>query len=73
MYDMGVCGEGQVNGRKRRGPGNRELSNISYIKKPRHRFAYKVPKTKDVVFPIVVYGYESWTIEKAEHKKNRCV
>ena len=47
-----------------------ELSNISYIKKPRHRFAYKVPKTKDVVFPIVVYGYESWTIEKAEHKKN---
>ena len=22
---------------------------------------------KDMVFPVVMYGYESWTIKKAEH------
>ena len=22
-----------------------------------------------MVFPVVVYGYESWTIQKAEHRK----
>ena len=27
----------------------------------------KVPIVKAVVFPIVMYGCESWTIEKAEH------
>ena len=25
--------------------------------------------TKAMVFPVVVYGYESWTIKKAEHKR----
>jgi len=24
---------------------------------------------KAVVFPVVMYGYESWTIKKAEHQK----
>ena len=24
---------------------------------------------KAIVFPIVMYGYESWTIKKAEHQK----
>ena len=23
-----------------------------------------------MVFPVVMYGYESWTIKKAEHQKN---
>ena len=27
----------------------------------------KVHLVKAVVFPIVMYGYESWTIKKAEH------
>ena len=26
----------------------------------------KVPLVKAVVFPVVMYGYESWTIKKAE-------
>ena len=26
----------------------------------------KVPKVKAMVFPVVMYGYESWTIKKAE-------
>ena len=27
----------------------------------------KVCLVKAMVFPVVMYGYESWTIEKAEH------
>ena len=29
----------------------------------------KVHLVKAVVFPVVMYGYESWTIEKAEHQR----
>ena len=29
----------------------------------------KVRLVKAVVFPIVVYGCESWTIKKAEHRR----
>ena len=28
----------------------------------------KVRLVKAMVFPVVVYGYESWTIKKAEHQ-----
>ena len=27
----------------------------------------KVTLVKAMVFPVVMYGYESWTIKKAEH------
>ena len=29
----------------------------------------KVHLVKAVVFPVVMYGYESWTIKKAEHQR----
>ena len=29
----------------------------------------KVRLVKVMVFPVVMYGYESWTIEKAEHRR----
>ena len=29
----------------------------------------KVHLVKAVVFPVVMYGYESWTINKAEHQR----
>ena len=29
----------------------------------------KVCLVKAMVFPIVIYGYESWTIKKAEHRR----
>ena len=35
--------------------------------KKRHNFAEKVHLVKAMVFPVVVYGCESWTITKAEH------
>ena len=36
------------------------------IKKQRHYFANKVCLVKAMVFPVVMYGCESWTIKKAE-------
>ena len=36
------------------------------IKKQRHHFANKVCIIKAMVFPVVMYGCESWTIKKAE-------
>ena len=37
------------------------------IKKQRHHFADKVHRDKATVFPVVMFGYESWTIKKVEH------
>ena len=37
-----------------------------HIKNQRHYFAKKVCLVKAMVFPTVMYGYESWTIKKAE-------
>ena len=36
-------------------------------KKQGHHFAAKVCVVKAMVFPVVMYGCESWTIKKAEH------
>ena len=38
-----------------------------HIKKQRHYFANKGPLVKAIVFLVVMYGCESWTIKKAEH------
>ena len=38
-----------------------------HIKKQRYYFATKVHLVKAMVFPILIYGCESWTIKKAEH------
>ena len=37
-----------------------------HIKKHRHYFAYKVHLVKCMVFPVFMYGCESWTTKKAE-------
>ena len=37
--------------------------------KQRHYFANKVPLVKAMVFPVVTYGCESWTIKKAEGQR----
>ena len=34
-----------------------------------HHFAEKVHIVKAMVFPIVMYGCESWTIKQAEHQR----
>ena len=40
-----------------------------HIKKQREYFANKVRLVKAMVFPLVMYGCESWTINKAEHRR----
>ena len=40
-----------------------------HIKKQRHTLPTKVCVVKAMIFPIVMYGCESWTIKKAEHQR----
>ena len=40
-----------------------------HIKKQIHYFAKKVSLVKATVFPVVMYGYESWTIKKPERQR----
>ena len=40
-----------------------------HIKKQRHYFANKVHVIKAMVFPVVMYGCEIWTVKKAECQK----
>ena len=40
------------------------------MKKQRYYFAKKVHLFKAMVFPVIMYGCESWTIKKAEHQRN---
>ena len=40
-----------------------------HIKKQRHYFANKVCLVKAIAFTVVMYGCESWTIKKAEHRR----
>ena len=46
------------------------MSNIDSIFKIRDiTFPAKVHLVKAMVFPVVMYGCESWTIKKAEHQR----
>ena len=40
-----------------------------HIKKQRHYFTNKGPSGSSMVFPVVMYGYESGTKKKAEHQR----
>ena len=48
--------------------GRKVLTNLDSILKSRDIIlSTKVCLVKNMVFPVVVYGCESWTIKKAEH------
>ena len=47
--------------------GRKVMSNLDSILKNRDiTLPTKVRLVKTMVFPVVMYGYESWTIKKAE-------
>jgi len=47
--------------------GRKAMTNLDSILKSRHiTLPTKVRLDKAMVFPIVIYGCESWTIKKAE-------
>ena len=49
--------------------GIRVMTNIDSIVKTREiTLPTKVHLIKAMVFPVVMYGCESWTIKKAEHR-----
>ena len=49
-------------------PGRKAMTNLnSVLKKQRHYFVTKVRLVKAMVFLVVKYGCESWTIKKAEN------
>ena len=44
------------------------MTNLDSILKSRDiTLLTKVYLVRAMVFPVVVYGYESWTVKKAEH------
>ena len=46
------------------------MTNLDSILKSRDIILpTKVPLVKAMVFPVVMYGCESWTIKKAEHRR----
>ena len=48
--------------------GRKAMINLDSILKSRDiTLPTKVHLVKSMVFPVVMYGYESWTIKKAEH------
>ena len=48
--------------------GRKAMTNIDRILKSRDiTLLTKVHTVKAMVFPVVMYGCESWTIKKAEH------
>ena len=51
--------------------GSKAMTNLDSILKSRDiALPAKVHIVKALVFPIVMYGCESWTIKKAEHRRN---
>ena len=51
--------------------GRKAMTNLDSIFKSRDiTLSTKVHLFKAMVFPVVMYGFESWNIKKAEHQKN---
>ena len=52
--------------------GRKVMTNLDSILKSRDiTLPTKVHLVKTMVFPVVMYGCESWTIKKAEHKNKK--
>ena len=52
-------------------PPGKPMTNLDSILKSRDiTLPPKVHLVKAMVFPVVIYGSESWTIKKAEHRRN---
>ena len=50
--------------------GRKVMTNLDSILKSRDiTLPINVHLVKAMVFPVVMYGFESWTIKKAEHQR----
>ena len=51
-------------------PGRKDLTNLDSILKSKDiTLPTKVCLVKTMVFPVVMYGCEGWTVKKAEHQR----
>ena len=51
--------------------GRKVMTNLDSMLKSRDiTLSTKVHQVKAMVFPVVMYRYESWTLTKAEHQRN---
>ena len=62
-------GDGSHEIKRRLLPGRKVMTNLDSMLKSRHNFDNKVLVVKAMVFPVVMYGCESWTIKKAECRR----
>ena len=50
--------------------GRKSMTNLDSILKNRDiALPKKFHLVKPIIFPVIMYGYESWTIKKAEHRR----
>ena len=50
--------------------GRKAMTNLDRVLKSRDiTLATKVHLVKTLVFPVVMYGFESWTVKKGEHQR----
>ena len=50
--------------------GRKSMTNLDSIFKSKDStLATIISIVKAMVFPVVIYGYESWTIKKTEHRR----
>ena len=67
-----ICADGDCSHEIRRHllPGRKVLTNLDSILKNRDiTLSTKVHLVKAIVFPVVIYGCESWAIRNAEHRR----
>ena len=54
--------------------GRKAITNLDSLLKSRDiTLSTKVHLVKAMVFPVVMYGCESWTIKKAEHQRTEAL
>ena len=49
--------------------GRKVMTKLDSIFKSRDTLPTMVPLVKAMVFPVVMYGCESWTVKQAEHRR----
>ena len=70
MLDSKITADGDLNHEIKRGLllGRKLMTSLDRILKSRDiALPTKVHLVKAMIFPVVMCGYESWTITKAEH------
>ena len=72
LYFLGskITADGDCSHEIKRVLGRKVMTNLDSILKSRDiTLPTKVHLVKAMVFPVVMYGCESWTIKKAEHQR----